>query len=166
MRDHSRHGNCSSFQGGLQIPNSASADCKSAENEQKAYHIKLKCISLQRIERISQTALRNPNNPIISKSSIIRSSLKQTNTIMEIWNYVEQVERKVDEIRDKALAKVQKINPAITYVVDNYSLDDYITKTWDYPGGWYCSFSLPKDIASEEELIEKLVRETLACHLK
>ena len=85
---------------------------------------------------------------------------------MEIWNYVEQVERKVDEIRDKALAKVQKINPAITYVVDNYSLDDYITKIWDYPGEWYCSFRLPKDIASEEELIEKLVRETLACHFK
>ena len=31
-----------------------------------------------------------------------------------------------------------------------------------FPGAWYCSFCLPKGIKTEAELIEKIVRETLA----
>lgn len=46
------------------------------KNEQKACHIKLKCIPLQRVEGIAPTGLRHPDNPKTSQSSIIRGPLK------------------------------------------------------------------------------------------
>ena len=80
----------------------------------------------------------------------------------ELWNYQEQVEQEIDRIRRKALLRAQAINPRVSHVVDNFTFDDYCEKTWDYPGAWYCSFRLPKGIKTEAELIEKIVRETLA----
>ena len=78
------------------------------------------------------------------------------------WEYLSEVEEKVDEIRNKALVKVHAINPDIYVVVDNRTLDDYCEKQWDYPGQWYCFFRLPNDVRSEDELIDKIVKETLA----
>ena len=79
------------------------------------------------------------------------------------WEYLSGVEKEVDEIREKALAKVQAVNPDISVVVDNYTLDDYCYKQWDYPGKWYCFFQLPQGVRSEEELIHQIVAETIAC---
>lgn len=78
------------------------------------------------------------------------------------WEYVSGVEKEIDEIREKALAKAQAVNPDISVVVDNYTLDDYCYKQWDYPGKWYCYFCLPKSIRSKEDLIDKIAADTIA----
>ena len=82
------------------------------------------------------------------------------------WEYLPAVEDRIEAIRDKALAKVQAINPDIVVVVDNHTIDDYCAKQWDYPGKWYCFFQLPDGVRSEEELINKIVADTLACFNK
>ena len=79
----------------------------------------------------------------------------------ENYNYVEEVEKKVDEIRDKALKIVQVINPNISCVIDPYTVDDYCEKQWDYPGAWYVYFKYPDGIRKEEELIDKIISKTL-----
>ena len=82
------------------------------------------------------------------------------------WEYLPAVENRIEAIRNKALARLQAVNPDITVVVDNHTIDDYCGKQWDYPGKWYCFFQLPDDVHSEEELISKMVAETLACFNK
>lgn len=84
---------------------------------------------------------------------------EQTTSAME---YQEHVEKRMDDIRSKALRRVQALYPEIPFVVDNYTVDDYCDKVWDYPGQWYCYFRLPKDVKSEQELIDKIVSETIA----
>ena len=78
------------------------------------------------------------------------------------WEYLSGVEKEIDEIREKALAKAQAVNPDISVVVDNYTFDDYCYKQWDYPGKWYCYFRLPKGIRSKEDLIDRIASETIA----
>ena len=45
------------------------------------------------------------------------------------------------------------------------TMDDYITKVWDYPGTWYVNFSLPAGFDSMEALIENLASETVKYYL-
>ena len=78
------------------------------------------------------------------------------------WEYLPAVENRIEAIRNKALARLQAVNPDITVVVDNHTIDDYCGKQWDYPGKWYCYFCLPKGIRSKEDLIDKIASETIA----
>ena len=78
------------------------------------------------------------------------------------WEYLSSVEKRIDEIREKALAKAQAINPDISAVMDYHRINDYCGKQWDYPGKWYCFFQLPKDVLTEEELIDRIAAETVA----
>lgn len=80
---------------------------------------------------------------------------------MELWCYQEQVEHEMAEIRDKALEKARTISPDIPFVVDNYTVDDYCDKVWDYPGQWYCYFKLPKGVKTKDELVNIIARETV-----
>ena len=82
------------------------------------------------------------------------------------WDYQELVEQEMDEIRNKALKIAQAVNPEIPCVVDDYTLDDYCDKRWEYPGKWYCYFRLPNDVKTKQELIDKIARETIACFNK
>ena len=55
--------------------------------------------------------------------------------------------------------------PEAEYVIDTRTMDDYITKVWDYPGAWYGYFSLPDGFDSVEALIENLASETVKYYL-
>lgn len=79
----------------------------------------------------------------------------------ENYNYIQNVEDKVNKIREKALKIVQAINPEISFVTDPYTIDDYCERQWDYPGAWYVYFKYPDGIRKEEELIHNIVTKTL-----
>ena len=79
--------------------------------------------------------------------------------------YLRIAEEKLDEIYNLALERARKTVPEAEYVIDARTFDDYITKTWDYPGAWYVQFSLPTGFGSEEALIENLATETVKYYL-
>lgn len=80
---------------------------------------------------------------------------------MDNYNYVEKVEKKIDEIRAEALKRARIIDPRVEYAVDNRTTDDYCEMIWNYPGAWYASFRLPKGFKTKEQLISKIVSDTL-----
>ena len=79
--------------------------------------------------------------------------------------YLRIAEEKLEKIYNLALDRARKTVPEAEYVIDTRTVDDYLTKVWDYPGAWYAKFSLPTGFGSEEELIEKLASETVKYYL-
>ncbi len=57
--------------------------------------------------------------------------------------YLRIAEEKLERIYNLALERARKTVPEAEYVIDARTMDDYITKVWDYPGTWYVNFSLP-----------------------
>lgn len=76
-------------------------------------------------------------------------------------SYLRSVEKQVEAIRATALRRVQALRPDIAFVVDRRTIDDYCDKSWDYPGVWYVSFTLPKGFRRKEDVIDRIVRDTL-----
>ncbi|MDO4806875.1 MAG: hypothetical protein Q4A07_06475 [Coriobacteriales bacterium] len=62
----------------------------------------------------------------------------------------------------EALAKVREIRPDIGSVVDRHPVEAYFRQVWDYPGAWYTYVSVPEGFGSWDELVEAIVRDTLA----
>ena len=79
--------------------------------------------------------------------------------------YLRIAEEKLEEIYNLALERARKTVPEAEYVIDTRTMDDYITKVWDYPGAWYAKFSLPAGFDSVEVLIENLASETVKYYL-
>jgi hypothetical protein len=79
--------------------------------------------------------------------------------------YLRIAEEKLEEIYNLALECARKTVPEAEYVIDTRTMDDYITKVWDYPGAWYVNFSLPAGFDSVEALIENLASETVKYYL-
>ena len=75
--------------------------------------------------------------------------------------YLRNTEKKIEQLRERALQKVRQTFPMAAFVIDRRTLDDYSDKIWDYPGQWYICFKLPKGFDSEEALIERIVADTL-----
>ena len=74
-------------------------------------------------------------------------------------------EKKLEGIYNLALERARKTVPEAEYVIDTRTMDDYITKVWDYPGTWYVNFSFPAGFDSMEALIEKLASDTVRYYL-
>jgi len=79
--------------------------------------------------------------------------------------YLRIAEEKLEGIYNLALERARDTVPEAEYVIDTRTMDDYITKVWDYPGAWYVNFSLPDGFDSVEALIENLVSETVKYYL-
>ncbi len=79
--------------------------------------------------------------------------------------YLRIAEEKLEEIYNLALERARKTVPEAEFVIDTRTMDDYITKVWDYPGAWYVNFSLPAGFDSVEALIENLASETVRYYL-
>ena len=79
--------------------------------------------------------------------------------------YLRIAEEKLERIYNLALERARKTVPEAEYVIDTRTMDDYITKVWDYPGAWYVNFSLPAGFDSVESLIESLATETVKYYL-
>lgn len=79
--------------------------------------------------------------------------------------YLRIAEEKLERIYNLALERARKTVPEAEYVIDARTMDDYITKVWDYPGTWYVNFSLPAGFDSMEALIEKLASDTVRYYL-
>ncbi len=79
--------------------------------------------------------------------------------------YLRIAEKKLEKIYNLALERARKTVPEAEYVIDIRTVDDYLTKVWDYPGAWYVNFSLPTGFGSEEALIENLASETVKYYL-
>nr|MCR5151010.1 hypothetical protein [Clostridiales bacterium] len=76
--------------------------------------------------------------------------------------YFEEAEKEVGSIRKAALRIVQLTHPEIKYVIDRRSIDDYVYKTWDYPGKWYYSgFKLPAEFRTKEDLIHAIAEDSV-----
>ena len=67
-----------------------------------------------------------------------------------------------DEIHKEALKKVKAVFPAADSVIDRYPVEAYFQQVWDYPGQWYTMVSTPEGAGSRKDLIEAIVRDTLA----
>ena len=65
-----------------------------------------------------------------------------------------------------ALERLQRIHPDITEVVDRYGPEDYFQQYWDYPGKWYTIVAVPESCGGRENLINTIVRDTLAKYRK
>ena len=50
--------------------------------------------------------------------------------------YLRVAEEKLESIYNLALERARKTVPEAEYVIDARTMDDYITKVWDYPGVW------------------------------
>ena len=81
---------------------------------------------------------------------------------MDEYNYLKDVEEDVDRLREAALQKARSINPKVEFAVDNRTTYDYCERVWDYPGAWCLYFTLPKGVKDEEQMIDIIVRDTLA----
>ncbi len=66
-----------------------------------------------------------------------------------------------NDIHKAALEKVRAIFPDAGSVVDQYSVEDYFQKVWDYPGKWYTVVGTPSGAGSRNNLIDTIVRNTL-----
>ena len=67
-----------------------------------------------------------------------------------------------DEIHREALAKVRETFPNADSVVDRFSVYDYLTEHWDYPGKWYTMVAIPSGFRSRNEFVNDIVKNTLA----
>ncbi len=79
--------------------------------------------------------------------------------------YLRIAEEKLERIYNLALERARKTVPEAEYVIDARTMDDYITKVWDYPGAWYVNFTLPAGFNSLEALVESLAAETVKYYL-
>ena len=79
--------------------------------------------------------------------------------------YLRIAEEKLERIYNLALERARKTVPEAEYVIDARTMDDYITKVWDYPGTCYVNFTLPAGFDSMEALIENLASETVKYYL-
>lgn len=76
-------------------------------------------------------------------------------------DYLSEVEKEIDEIRNEALKAVQRTHPEIKAVTDRRTVYDYCERVWDYPGKWYMYFKLPSGFKRKEELILAIARDTI-----
>lgn len=65
-------------------------------------------------------------------------------------------------IHEEALARVKAVFPDADRVADRYPAEAYFQEVWDYPGKWYTMVGTPPGTGSRKDLIETIVRETLA----
>ncbi len=79
--------------------------------------------------------------------------------------YLRIAEKKLEVIYNLALERARKTVPEAEFVIDARTMDDYITKVWDYPGAWYVNFTLPAGFNSMEALVESLAAETVKYYL-
>ena len=79
--------------------------------------------------------------------------------------YLRIFDEKLEGIYNLALERARKTVPEAEYVIDKRTMDDYMTKVWDYPGAMYVKFTLPAGFDSEEALIENLASETVKYYL-
>ncbi len=79
--------------------------------------------------------------------------------------YLRIAEKKLEGIYNLALERARKTVPEAEFVIDARTMDDYITKVWDYPGAWYVNFTLPAGFNSMEALVESLAAETVKYYL-
>lgn len=64
-------------------------------------------------------------------------------------------------VHREALARVRRVFPDASSVVDRYPADAYFRQVWDYPGAWYTIVAIPEPFNSREALIETIVRDTI-----
>ena len=64
-------------------------------------------------------------------------------------------------IHQKALEKIQLVNPAIDSVLDPYPVESYFQWSWEYPGAWYLIVAIPEGFKSRNAFIDFLVKKTL-----
>jgi len=79
--------------------------------------------------------------------------------------YLRIAEEKLEKIYNLALERARKAVTEAAYVIDPRTMDDYLTKVWDYPGAWYVNFTLPDGFDSAEALIESLASDTVKHYL-
>ena len=98
-------------------------------------------------------------SPLIHHLSNKQEELPMENGEME---YLEAFEADVKAIRDAALEKARLTDPKIPFVIDSRPMEEYCSKTWDYPGKWYyAGLKLPNGFSSKEELIDAIAEETI-----
>ena len=68
------------------------------------------------------------------------------------------------EIHEEALAKVRAVCPYAQSVLDHFEASDYFQQMWDYPGQWYTVIGTPQGAGSRKQLVDTLVRQTLASY--
>ena len=66
-----------------------------------------------------------------------------------------------DRIHARALEIVRLTYPDADRVYDRHSVEEYLTKYWDYPGAWYTMTAIPEGYRSRDEFIDSLVKRTL-----
>ena len=69
-----------------------------------------------------------------------------------------------DFIHKEALKKIHLQYPEIDRVLDRHPVDDYISQYRDYPGAWYTRIAIPEGYKSRDELIDRIVWDTIADH--
>ncbi|MBQ1434786.1 MAG: hypothetical protein IIZ19_02670 [Clostridia bacterium] len=79
--------------------------------------------------------------------------------------YLHIAEKKLEVIYNLAPERARKTVPEAEFVIDARTMDDYITKVWDYPGAWYVNFTLPAGFNSMKALVESLAAETVKYYL-
>ena len=79
--------------------------------------------------------------------------------------YLRIAEKKLEVIYNLALERAGKTVPEAEFVINARTMDDYITKVWDYPGAWYVNFTLPAGFNSMEAVVESLAAETVKYYL-
>ncbi len=65
-------------------------------------------------------------------------------------------------VHKEALERLRKIDDSITEVVDRYGVEDYFEDNWEYPGKWYTYVAVPPAAKGRKNLIDTIVRDTLA----
>ena len=65
-------------------------------------------------------------------------------------------------VHAEALAIVRKTYPGTSSVTDRHPVEAYFGQKWDYPGAWYTVVTIPEGYATRDELVEEIVRDTLA----
>ena len=71
--------------------------------------------------------------------------------------------KKIENIYNKALKRIQKENASIHKIPEIYGIDNegYFELVWDYPGKYYHQ---TLNIESDEEFIQYIVKETIRNH--
>ena len=65
-------------------------------------------------------------------------------------------------VHAEALAIVRRTCPGAASVVDRHPPEDYFRQHWDYPGAWYTIVAIPEGYDTRDELVDEIVKATLA----
>ncbi len=74
---------------------------------------------------------------------------------------LKETQRKIEELRSRALEKARLSCPQAEFYVDRRPENEYYEEHPDYPGRLYVWFRLPEGFASEEELVDAIARDTV-----